>query len=230
MLFRSIHLIPNIDQTYVDLRDKFQTVFDQGRLGSCTANALVSLFNYEVSNNFHGSRLFLYYNERKLDNNISDDCGSTLSSGINALEKYGLCCEHMYPYIINNFNKEPSQDCYIEALEHCVISASNIINDLTIMKQCLINNYCFVVGIAIYESFENFNVVKTGIVPMPLPTEDYYGGHAIVICGFDDSKQHFIGRNSWGKYWGDNGYMYLPYEYITNPYLATDLWIINKII
>ena len=85
-----------------------------------------------------------------------------------------------------------------------------------------------VVGIQVYESFESDAVAENGIVSMPTPKENCLGGHAVCIVGYDDTKQWFILRNSWGSQWGDGGYFYLPYEYITSPFLASDLWILTK--
>ena len=84
----------------IDLRNKCPPVYDQGQLGSCTANALVGAYQFD-NLAFYGSRLFLYYNERVLDHDVGMDAGSTLSEGINAIEKYGLCPESMWPYNIS---------------------------------------------------------------------------------------------------------------------------------
>merc|ERR1711918_21674 len=40
-----------------------------------------------------------------------------------------------------------------------------------------------------------------------------FGGHAMTVVGFDDEKNHFIIRDSWGKNWQDNGYCYYPYSH-----------------
>ena len=78
----------------VDLRGKFPPVFDQGDLGSCTAQALVGVYSYDAQT-VPFSRLFLYYNERKIDGDVGEDAGSTISSGISALEQYGVCVESL---------------------------------------------------------------------------------------------------------------------------------------
>lgn len=35
--------------------------------------------------------------------------------------------------------------------------------------------------------------------------------HAIVLCGWDDTRGAFLLRNSWGPNWGENGYMWIKY-------------------
>jgi C1A family cysteine protease len=47
--------------------------------------------------------------------------------------------------------------------------------------------------------------------------------------GYDDSKQWFIVRNSWGPTWGIKGYFTLPYAYVTDTHLADDFWTIRLI-
>jgi C1A family cysteine protease len=64
---------------------------------------------------------------------------------------------------------------------------------------------------------------------MPKHSESVLGGHAVVCCGYDDSKQVFICRNSWGKNWGDSGYFYMPYQYLLARNLSSDFWAIETV-
>jgi len=216
-------------QSIVNLNDKLPKVYDQGTLGSCTACALAGMIYY-----FHSSlkslRLFIYYNERKLDNNIPDDVGSTLENGIECLEKYGVCNENEWPYIINKFTIEPPKKCYINAKKHLVSKAKSIDETLLNMKSFLTRGYPFVVGIRVYDSFVSRVVSITGIVPMPnIKKERLLGGHAVICIGYNDITQQWIMRNSWGKKWGINGNFFLPYSYLLDNYLAGDMWTIINI-
>jgi C1A family cysteine protease len=213
--------------TIIDLRSKFPPVFDQGQLGSCTANALCGLIAYDDPL-LIGSRLFLYYNERKLENDIPDDAGALLSDGIQCLLNYGICSESEWPYDINQFATKPPNSCYTDALNHKALNVTNINNTELSMKNALFSGYPFVVGIAVYASFETQTVANTGLVPMPTINDQLLGGHAVVCVGYNDNKKHWIMRNSWGSSWGDNGYFYLPYNYLLDSKLSSDLWCINK--
>lgn len=217
-----VHLPEN-----VDLRFKMPPIFDQGELGSCTANAICALVGY-LDHGFIGSRLFLYYNERKIENDINTDSGAYASDGINSLLTYGICSEQKWPYDITKFAVEPPLYCYQDALLHKALQVKNIRNSLSMIKSTLYSNIPFVCGISIYESFESDEVTETGIVPMPSLDENLLGYHEICICGYDDKKRVWIGRNSWGGNWGDNGYFYLPYPYLLNSNLTYDLWCIIK--
>ena len=220
----STHSLPAV----VDLRPKMPPVFDQGDLGSCTANALSAAFAYDASG-FLGSRLFLYYNERKLENDIPDDAGAFLSDGIACLVKFGICSESEWPYDISQFAVKPPQKCYTDALKERATVVYNIHNDMNSMKNCLNSGFPFVVGIAVYSSFESKSVALTGYVPMPGSRDTFLGGHAVLVCGYTDRMQCWIVRNSWGASWGAKGYFYLPYQYLLDSSLASDLWYIKAV-
>jgi C1A family cysteine protease len=93
------------------------------------------------------------------------------------------------------------------------------------MQGCLAQGFPFVFGFTVYESFESEQVAKTGKVPLP-PRSEVLCGHAVMAVGYDDSKQSFIVRNSWGPNWGTKGYFTMPYGYVTDPQLASDFWAI----
>ena len=111
----------------VDLRSKMPPVYDQGNLGSCTSNALCALVNY-CDNGYVGSRLFLYYNERVLENTISWDSGATLYDGIKSLGTTGICPEIQWPYNISLYSTKPPAICYTDALKEKALKVQNTIS------------------------------------------------------------------------------------------------------
>ena len=234
--FHLFAIHPNLAQiTQVDLRKLCPPVYDQGQLGSCTANAIAGAYQFdEMKQNESGvfmpSRLFIYYNERVIEHDVSEDSGGQLKDGIGSIANTGVCPESEWPYNISKFAVKPPQACYTTANNHKSISYKRVTQNLNQMKQCLIEGFPFVFGFTVFESFESEQVAETGIVPMPnVETEQCLGGHAVVCVGYDDTKQSFIIRNSWGNSWGLAGYFYMPYAYLENDQLASDLWTVRQV-
>lgn len=225
MMFRhSFNELPD----KVDLRDKMPAIYNQGSLGSCTGCAGCAAYEYLANKPPNPSILFLYYNARMLDGRIEYDAGSSLYQCVKALEKFGVCPTRKWPYDISKFKIKPPQECYDNAKRNVITEYAQVKQSLRDMKGCLASGYPILIGIFIYPSFEQRSVSKTGVVPLPGKDEKIIGGHAVAIVGYDDEKKVFICRNSWGIEHGDKGHLYLPYDYIADERLATDLWTIKK--
>jgi len=199
-------------------------VYDQGNLGSCTANALCCLM--QCQDDIQSSRLFLYYNERALEGTIATDSGATLADGIRSLKTQGVCSEQAWPYVPSQFAERPAPPCYANALKHEALSVYSVPLVLSSLKAALTAGHPIAIGIRVYASFQSATVAKTGVVPLPRKGEALLGGHAVVVVGFSDATQAFLVRNSWGAAWGIKGYFTLPFAYLTSPALASDAWVI----
>lgn len=216
----------------IDLRAKCPPVYNQGHIGSCTANALGSAWEFgrkkQKLKDFMPSRLFIYYNERAVIKSIKSDSGAYIRDGIKSLNDKGVCPEKEWPYIEEKFTDTPPKKCYTDALKCAIKSYQRLTNtNLSQLQGCLSEGYPFVFGFTVYESFESEAVAKTGVMPMPEAKEKVLGGHAVLAVGYDNTKQAAIVRNSWGNSWGDKGYFYMPYAYITNSNLCDDFWTIR---
>lgn len=213
----------------VDLRPLMPPIVDQGKLGSCSANAFAGALGFLMNKNKKNfiplSRLFLYYNERVIENSVMSDSGAMLRDGIKTLVKQGICDESIWPYDIAKFTNQPSKICYVQALDRQILSYSRIIT-LDDMLTCLSSGFPFIVGISIFDSFESQQVAQTGAVPMPLSNETLLGGHAVVCVGYDNVNKFFIMRNSWGTSWGTQGYFTMPFNYMLK--FANDMWAIRQ--
>lgn len=221
----------------VDLRMQMpKEIYDQGPLGSCTAQALAAAFDFNRQKQgapfMSPSRLFIYWNERDLIGTTESDSGAMLRDGIKVLVKLGTPRETVWPYDIKKFTRKPSPTAYIEAEKSQALTYQRIMRpegSYTDMLLCLNEGFPFVTGFTLYQSFESPEVQRTGVVPMPKMHERALGGHAVVVVGYDQQKQQFICRNSWGNAWGDDGHCYMPFEYLANPNLASDQWTIRSI-
>jgi len=217
----------------VDLRPKCPPIYNQYELGSCTANAMGGAFQFEQKKqgkeDFMPSRLFIYYNTRAIEGTIDSDAGATLRNTMKALVDDGTCPEEKWSYIVSKFANKPTFCCYQIAKNNQVLQYLRVTHDLNEIKQCLAQGHPIAFGMMLFESFMTQDVANSGNAIMPLPNESAIGGHAVLAVGYDNAKNCLIVRNSWGENWGDKGYFYLPYQYITTPNLAADFWTIRLV-
>jgi C1A family cysteine protease len=220
--------------TSTDLRPQCPPVYDQGQLGSCTANAIAAAIEFDqmkqqLPKEFVPSRLFIYYNERVIEGTVGTDNGAQIRDGIKTVSHQGACPETEWPYDPAKLTVQPDKQCYQDALLDRAVSYQRVTRDLMQMKGCLASGYPFVFGFTVYDSFMTSTVAQTGQAPMPGPGEERVGGHAVMAVGYDDSQQGFIVRNSWGTTWGMAGYFTMPYTYLIQPGLASDYWTIRLV-
>ena len=217
----------------MDLTNQCPPVYDQGQLGSCTANAIAAAIEFDLMKQkmaiFVPSRLFIYYNERVIEGTVASDSGAQIRDGIKSVATLGDCPEKLWPYIIAKFAVKPPSNCYSNAKKYKALSYQRLLQDVNQLKGCLASGYPFVFGFTVYASFESDAVAQNGIVPMPAPGEKTMGGHAVMAVGYDDPTQRFIVRNSWGDSWGMKGYFTIPYGYLLDQNLSSDFWTIHVV-
>jgi C1A family cysteine protease len=219
---------PNI----VDLRSYCSPIENQGSLGSCTGQSIagaIELLNKRNGKPIDVSRLFIYYYERVLMGTVNYDSGAYIRDGIKATNKYGASLESYWPYNIANYKKEPIVEAKKDALNRKVTRYERV-EDFNGCIDALSNGYPVIIGFSVYNSFMTASVAKTGVMPYPnTKRERLLGGHAVLIVGYDKTKNVFIVRNSWGTSWGDRGYFYMPFQVIQNTSMSSDFWIIKSV-
>lgn len=218
----------------IDLRPKCPPVLNQGELGSCTANALANAHLFDQmaqpgGKNQLSSRLFVYWNERALEGSTASDSGAQIRDGIKVLAKLGAPPETLWPYTEAKFAVKPPAKAFRAALSHKILSYRRVTQSLSQLKGALALGFPVVFGFTVYESFESDAVARTGVVPLPRPTERAVGGHAALVVGYNDAKQVFLVQNSWGVDWGRKGFCTLPYAYLASRDLACDFWTLRLV-
>ncbi len=232
-----------------DLREWCSPIEDQGQIGSCTANAGVAIVEYFEKRAFgkhiDASRLFLYKVTRNLMKETGDT-GAYLRSAMGSLVLFGVPPEEYWPYNVQDFDVEPPGFCYSFAQNYQAIkyyrldppgtSPEVLLNRI---KTNLIAGLPSMFGFTVYSSIAQADG-NAGKIPYPTPGERIEGGHAVAAFGYDDTIKiqntnpkgiettgAFLIRNSWGTGWGDHGYGWLPYDYVTTG-LAVDWWSMIK--
>jgi C1A family cysteine protease len=229
-----------------DLRGHFSPIEDQGNIGSCTAHGPVSLAEYFQIRAFGSytnlSRLFLYKTTRNLLG-WRGDTGAFVDTAMGALALFGAPPEKFYPYIERNYDKEPTPFHYALAqsfqattyyrLDPIGTRTPDVLDRARVL---LTAGLPCMFGFTAYESIGQADSMNDGAIPFPARGERITGGHVLVACGHDDEKRiintrrggeetvgAFRVRNTWGVNWGDEGYGWIPYDYVLAG-LADDFW------
>ena len=233
--FKLNPMVENNLPSSIDLRQSgfMPHVYDQGQLGSCTANSIAAAIEYDRAkqklDTWTPSRLFIYYYERLMEGTVNSDSGAAIRDGYKVINTTGYAKESTWPYDIKKFNIQPNSAAQTEATNYKSVQYQSVDQDENSIKTVLAEGYVISFGISVFQSFESRDVASNGIVSMPKSNESNLGGHAILLVGYEDSQKVYVFRNSWGAYWGDNGYGYIPYDYVHNPQLASDFWVVQNV-
>lgn len=221
------------------MRDAWPPIYDQGSIGSCTANAFCACYKFVNSKkDFEPSRMYVYYKERMMElspGGVISDSGAYAADGRKWAHDHGVCAEYLWPYDVSKVNAAPPAHCESDAYWHKIGDSLAIVHDqFNSVKWCICNGEPVMLAFGVYQSF--MGIGKDGVAPIPHPKnyEDYndpqdafQGGHEVAIMGFDDAAQRFTVANSWGAEWGDGGFYYMPYDFFNNSKLVYALDVLK---
>ncbi len=228
-----------------DNREWCSPVKNQGNIGACTAFAAVGMYEYFQYKAFgkyiDGSELFIYKAERNMLK-WTGDTGAYLRTAMGALALFGVPPSNHYPYDTDKYEDEPPAFIYsygqnFQALTYYRLDplGTSGADTLAAIKKQVAAGLPIMMGFTCYTSLYHSKTSKSGEIPYPSTNESVEGGHAVMIVGYDDNnvvvnpldnsrkKGVLIIKNSWGDEWGDDGYGYIPYEYVKQQ-LASDFW------
>ncbi|UOG50586.1 C1 family peptidase [Leptospira noguchii] len=211
----------------VDLSSSMPPVGNQGEQGSCvawsTAYATKSFQEYierksskdwslrSAQGTPNYSKIFspaFIYNQI----NGGRDNGSLISDAMRVMVEMGAAPWDTMPYNPADYRTRPSQAAIEAASKYKAKEFLRVkTTDMNEVKAQLSEGKPVVAGVLVYENFFNLKgdqIYKEGLGKT-------YGGHAIALVGYDDSKNAVKFINSWGTDWGDQGYGYIDYRWFT---------------
>ncbi len=218
----------------VDLRQYCTPVENQGQIASCTANAAVGALEFHYKRRDGASpdlsRMFVYFNARRLRGQVFLDSGAQIREAMASLLAFGACREEMWPYDPRLFAIEPPPQAYSEAGMHEAIQYARV-DGVQGAIQALAQGLPVVFGTAIPTRCYD-EAAGTGIVPEMTQYEVDHprdGGHAMLIVGYDHAKKTFLVRNSWGEEWGDHGYCHISYGLMEACSPPEEFWVVAEL-
>ncbi len=212
---------------YIDYTDRMSPVRDQGDEGTCVGFAsVVGVREYQEKKE-HGSLVelsprYVYHHCKQLDGNPGRE-GTYLRVAMKVLAKRGVCREECWPYRPYQ-NDSPCKEADEQARSYRIRSYARL-SGVFDMERSLTANGPFLTGVQVFPSWFEDN---GGKIPMPSDDDKSVGGHAICVVGYSREGRFFKFKNSWGKDWGEDGYGYLPYDYLDM--YSLDSWSVTDLI
>lgn len=236
------HLVPANGSA--DLRPFSSKRHDQGQTGSCVAQAVVkALENLErqhicqekgvapstlqETDHENLSVLALYFLCRHLMDPPQDnlDAGTFPSLACDCLRRFGVCTEAAWPFDTSKLFQPPTFMAMKNAFVHRVSAYYRITETGNDRVQSVVDalraNHPVVYGTDIGDNWQKYQ--RGQVLGLPTSSD---GGHATHLVGWDDSRGVFVGENSWGTLWGDDGFYLLAPEVIAAP-SSRDFWVIT---
>lgn len=217
----------------VDLRVHCSPVENQLQTNSCVANAVIGALEYHHLKAGRPltdlSRLFVYYNARKLSDSTHLDQGSFIHHGMAAVLAYGACEAALWPFDASLVTSQPPETCYQNARNYDAVQYARAPRGVPALT-ALAHGLPIVFGIFVPGEYYDA-AAKTGRMPRPdqVVPQKPPSGHAMLIVGYDMSERAYLVRNSWSAGWAEQGYCWIPFETMDAWSMEEDFWTIGAI-
>lgn len=228
----------NLPTSY-DITDKFPPIGDQGQYGTCVAwavayNAYTALNgmdkNYDQADlakpihQFSPKDLFTSIPDNKKGLNCN---GTNFSSALTVLQSRGVATLATVPYEnVGNCAQATADPSWAqEAGKHKIKYFRKIDGTVESIKKNISNNIPVIFGAELSDNFMTWNSDNVLSSNTTYNQVGQHAGHAMVICGYDDSKGPngaFKVVNSWGPQWGSKGYIWIDYQFFLGEFVFND--------
>jgi C1A family cysteine protease len=212
---RSMNLPEVVDWRNMNGQNYVSPILNQGNCGSCVAFATVATLETQMNVNYFGG--MFRFSPQALFSCGGGACemGWMPSAAAEYLQSSGAVDEACLPYTSGATGQDVacSETCGDAPSRSMKIASysqpTNYMKDVDSVKAAL-QKGPLVTTLTVYT---DFLLYKSGVYKQT--TGKAEGGHAISIIGYDDTKQAYIIRNSWGPDWGMDGFAYVSYDDIS---------------
>lgn len=191
---------------------------DQQTQGSCVGWAVgytaMGVLTYPKFNCWDVARRSPSYVYNQIKVGAGCGGGSYPIDALNLVKNQGVCSFNLKPYDDAECSSLPNMTQTSDAGANKAINFAKLaVNDLASIKQALVLGFPVIVGQKVYQSF--YDMGNSGGI-WTTNSGTYWGRHATCVVGYDDTRQQLKIQNQWGTFWGDNGYYWAPYSFVTN--------------
>lgn len=213
-----------LDWRHKEGRNWVSPIMNQGACGSCVAFASVATLETQLNISSLIPSLNMQLSPQHLFACGGGYCsfGWRVEPAAKHLMKKGIVDEACMPYESGSTGEDVSCKSVCAQSEKRTLKISDYNRPTRFFKNISKVKKALMAGplVTTMTVYEDFMVYKSGVYKHV--TGNSLGGHAVSIVGYDDTKQAFIIRNSWGTEWGDKGFVYISYEDTSG--IGSDTW------
>ncbi|NIM47594.1 MAG: DUF333 domain-containing protein, partial [Candidatus Aenigmarchaeota archaeon] len=199
----------SLDWRNKDGQNWITSIKDQGGCGACWAFSTTGVVESKININLNDPNFDKDLSEQYLVScdSANDGCsGGQESLALDYYKNYGVPDEGCFPYTATNNTCSNRCSDWADRLVK-IKNYAKISETVAAIKQMMFEYGPITAYMDIYSDFLTY----TGGIYYHT-TLEYVGLHSVVLVGYNDAEQYWIGKNSWGNGWGEGGYFRVHYN------------------